>query len=58
MDSPHTNSPNFDKLDWLGHVIRMDQTRVAKKFFGSKRGRSRKEASFRLEHLGDLENDL
>jgi hypothetical protein len=36
----------------------MDQTRVAKKFFESQRGRSRKVARFSLKHLGDAENDL
>jgi hypothetical protein len=36
----------------------MDQTRMAKRFFESQEGRSRKVARFSVNHLGDVENDL
>jgi hypothetical protein len=56
LKSSH-ETPKVEKLNWLGHVIGMDQTRVDKKFFESQRGRS-KVARFSLKHLGDAENDL
>jgi hypothetical protein len=46
------------QLEWLGHVIRMDQRRVVKKIFDSKPERRRKVGRLRLRWLDDVENDL
>jgi hypothetical protein len=45
-------------MKWLGHLIRMDQTRVAKKRFDSRSGGRRKVGSHRLRWLEDVANDL
>jgi transcription termination factor 2 len=46
------------RLEWLGHVVRMNETRSVKKIFGGKlegrRGRGRP----RLRWINDVEDDL
>jgi hypothetical protein len=48
----------IQRLEWLGHIIRMDETRSVKKIFEGKlegrRGRGRP----RLRWINDVENDL
>jgi hypothetical protein len=46
------------RLEWLGHVIRMDQRRVVKKIFDSKPEGRRKVDRPRLRWLDELEDDL
>jgi hypothetical protein len=46
------------RLEWLGHVTRMDQRRVVKKIFDSKPEGRRKVGRQRLRWLDDVENDL
>jgi hypothetical protein len=45
-------------MEWLGHVVRMNETRSVKKIFGAKiegrRGRGRP----RLRLINDVEDDL
>ena len=49
---------NIRRLEWLGHVIRMNETRAVKKIFKGKlegrRGRRRP----RLRWINDAEDDL
>jgi ribosomal protein L34 len=42
------------RLEWLGHVMRMNETRVARKILDDKRRRGRP----RLRWLDDVEADL
>jgi hypothetical protein len=49
---------NRKRLEWLGHVIRMDQRRVVKKIFDSEPEGRRKVGRPRLRWLDDVENDL
>jgi hypothetical protein len=46
------------RLEWLGHVIRMDQTREAQIVFDSKPKGKMKVRRFKLRWLDDAENDL
>jgi hypothetical protein len=46
------------RLEWLGHVIRMDQRRAVKKIFDSKPEERIKVGRPRLRWLDDVENDL
>jgi hypothetical protein len=45
-------------LEWLGYVIRTDQTREAKKIFATKSESRRKVGRPRLRWLENAENDL
>jgi transcription termination factor 2 len=49
---------NIRRLEWLGHVVRMDESRSVKKFFEGKlegrRGRGRP----RLRWINNVEDDL
>jgi hypothetical protein len=45
-------------LEWFGHVIRADQTRVAKKIFESEPNCKRKVGGHSFIWMKDVENDL
>jgi hypothetical protein len=46
------------RLEWLGHVTRMDQRRVVKKIYDSKPEGRRKVGRPKLRWLDDVENNL
>jgi len=46
------------KLEWLGHVIRMNQTRPVKKIFEGKLEGRRRRGRPRLRWINDVEDDL
>ena len=46
------------RLEWIGHVVRMDQGRTVKKIFESKPEGSRRRGRPRLRWLEDVEKDL
>jgi hypothetical protein len=46
------------RLDWLGHVVRMNETRCVKKIFERKLEGRRVRGQPRLRWLNDVENDL
>jgi hypothetical protein len=46
------------RLEWIGHVLRMDQGRAVKKIFGSKPEGSRRRRRPRLRWQEDVEKDL
>jgi len=46
------------KLEWIGHVVRMDQGRIGKKLFESKPEGGRRRGSLRMRWLEDVEKDL
>jgi hypothetical protein len=45
-------------LDWLGHVMRMNETRVARKILDDKPGGKRRRGRPRIRWLDDVEVDL
>jgi hypothetical protein len=45
-------------LEWLGHVMRMNETRVARKILDHKPGGKRRRGRPRLRWLDDVEADL
>ena len=45
------------RLEWIGHVVRMDQGRTDKKIFESKPEGSRRRGRPRLRWLEDVEKD-
>jgi hypothetical protein len=49
---------NMKRMEWLGHVIRMDQRRGVKQIFDSKPEGRRKVGRPRLRWLDDVDNDL
>ena len=46
------------RLEWLGHVIRMDETRSVKKIFEGKLEGGRGRGRPRLRWINDVEDDL
>jgi hypothetical protein len=46
------------RLGWLGHVIKVDETKVAEKTSESKTESRRKARKPRLKWLEDVENDF
>jgi hypothetical protein len=46
------------RLEWLGHVVRMDGARIVKKFLEGKPGGGRKKGRPRLRWIDDVESDL
>jgi hypothetical protein len=46
------------RLEWLGHVMRMNETRVARKILDDKPGGKRRRGRPRLRWLDDVEVDL
>ena len=46
------------RLEWTGHVVRIDQGRTVKKIFESKLEGSRRKGRPRLRWLEEVENDL
>jgi hypothetical protein len=46
------------RLEWLGHVMRMNETRVARKILDNKPGRKRRRGRPRLRWLDDVEADM
>jgi transcription termination factor 2 len=46
------------RLEWLGHVIRMDETRSVKKIFEGKLDGRRGRGRPRLRWINDVEDDL
>ena len=46
------------KLEWLGHVIRMNQTRPVKKIFEGKLEGRRRRGRPRLRWINDVEDDI
>jgi len=46
------------RLEWLGHVIRMNETRFVKKIFGGKLEGRRGKGRPRLRWINDGEDDL
>jgi transcription termination factor 2 len=46
------------RLDWLGHVVRMNETRSVKKIFEGKLERRRGKGRPRLGWINDVEDDL
>jgi hypothetical protein len=46
------------RLEWLGHVMRMNETRVARKILDDKPGGKRRRGRPRLRWLDDVEADL
>jgi hypothetical protein len=51
-------SVQMEKTDVIGHVIKMDQTRVAKKIFENRSEGRRKVVRPKLRWLEKVENDL
>jgi hypothetical protein len=49
---------NIRRLEWLGHVIRMDETGSVKKIFEGKLGGRRGRGRPRLRWINDVEDDL
>jgi hypothetical protein len=47
----------FGRLEWLGHVIRMDETRSLKKIFEGKLEGSRSRGRPRLRWINGVEDD-
>ena len=47
-----------ERLEWLGHVVRMHHERIVKKVFESKLEGRRKMGRSRLRQLEDAEKDL
>jgi len=46
------------RLEWIGHVVRMDQGRTVKKIFGSKLDIRGRRGRLGLRWLEDVEKDL
>jgi hypothetical protein len=46
------------RLEWLGHVVRMNETRVARKILDDKPGGKRRRGRPRLRWTDDVEADL
>jgi hypothetical protein len=46
------------RLEWLGHVVRMDKTRSVKKIFEGKLEGRRGRGRSRLRWINDVEDDL
>jgi hypothetical protein len=46
------------RLEWIGHVVRMDQGRTVKKIFESKPEGSRRKGRSIMKWLEDVEKDL
>jgi len=46
------------RLEWIGHVVRMDQGRIVKKIFESKPEGSRRRGRPRMRWLEDVEKDI
>jgi len=46
------------RLEWIGHVVRMDRGRTFKKIFESKPEGSRRMARPRMRWLEDVEKDI
>ena len=46
------------RLEWLGHVIRMNETRYVKKIFEGKLEGKRSKGRPRLRWINDVEDDL
>jgi hypothetical protein len=46
------------RLEWLGHIIRMNETRTVKKIFEEKLGGRRGRRRPRLRWIDDVEDDL
>jgi hypothetical protein len=49
---------NFRRLEWLRHIIRMNETRTVKKIFEEKLGERRGRGIPRLRCIDDVEEDL
>jgi hypothetical protein len=45
-------------LEWIGHVVRIDQGRIVKKIFESKQEGSRRRGRPRMRWLEDVEKDI
>jgi hypothetical protein len=45
-------------LEWIGHVVRIDQGRRCKKIYESKQEGSRRRGRHRLRWMEDVEKDL
>jgi hypothetical protein len=46
------------RLEWLGHIIRMNETSTVKKIFEEKLGERRGRGRHRLRWIDDVEDDL
>jgi uncharacterized protein YqfB (UPF0267 family) len=46
------------RLEWLGHIIRMNETSTVKKIFEEKLGERRGKGRHRLRSIDDVEDDL
>jgi hypothetical protein len=46
------------RLEWLGHVVRVDGARMVKKLLEGKPGGGRKKGRPKLRWIGDVESDL
>jgi hypothetical protein len=52
------NVKKIQRLEWLGHVVRMTETRSVKKIFKGKLERRRDRGRLRLRQINDVEDDL
>ena len=52
------NVIKIQRLEWLGHVVRMNETRSVKKIFEGKLEGRRSRGRLRLRWITDVEDDL